>query len=334
MPAVSFRNVSKSYGDLHALKDISFDVAEGEIFGVVGTSGAGKSTLIRTVNGLETPTSGVVEVLGVEPAQLGVRDLSSLRAKVSMVFQHYNLLASRTVAENVAMPLLLAGVGKKEIDQRVAQSLELVGLAGRAGHRPRQLSGGQQQRVGIARALVTRPKILLCDEPTSALDPLTTDQILELIIKINAELGVTVLIITHQMDVVAKIADGVSVLESGELIEHGAVDKVFSKPQHPLTRRFVDTVVPSRLPEKVAADIASGRVGTAVRVTYREGAARDLITDLSSRFEVSISLLHATEAPLRRTTVGTLVLGITGTRAIEATNWASTITGLDVEVLS
>ena len=155
-----------------------------------------------------------------------------------------------------------------------------------------------------------------------------------MIIKINAELGVTVLIITHQMDVVAKIADGVSVLENGELIEHGAVDKVFSKPQHPLTRRFVDTVVPSRLPEKVAADIASGRVGTAVRVTYREGAARDLITDLSSRFEVSISLLHATEAPLRRTTVGTLVLGITGTRAIEATNWASTITGLDVEVLS
>lgn len=334
MQAVSFRNVSKNYGDLHALKNISLDVPEGEIFGVVGTSGAGKSTLIRTVNGLETPTSGVVEVLGVEPAKLGVKDLSNLRSNVSMVFQHYNLLASRTVAENVAMPLVLAGVPKNEINQRVAESLEMVGLADRAANRPKQLSGGQQQRVGIARALVTRPKILLCDEPTSALDPLTTDQILDLIVKINSELGVTVLIITHQMNVVAKIADGVAVLEYGELIESGSVEKVFSKPQQPLTRRFVDTVVPSRLPEDVADDIASGRAGTAVRVTYRERAARDLITDMSAKFGVSISLLNATEAPLRRTTVGTLVLGITGGKAIEAANWASGLEGLEVEVLS
>ena len=333
MAAVSFRNVSKSFGSLHALKDISFDVQEGQIFGVVGTSGAGKSTLIRTVNGLETPTSGVVEVLGVEPATLGVRELSKLRANVSMVFQHYNLLSSKTVAENVAMPLVLAGVGKKEIDTRVSEVLELVGLADRAGNRPKQLSGGQQQRVGIARALVTNPKILLCDEPTSALDPLTTEQILELIVKINAELGLTVLIITHQMDVVSRIADGVAVLENGGLLETGPVDEVFAAPQQPLTKRFVDTVLPSKLSDEIVQE-AKREEGVVVKLAYRERAARNLIADLGARFGVQVSMLHAAEAPLRRTIVGTLVLGLKGERAEAAAEWAAAQDGIDAEVLS
>lgn len=333
MAAVSFRNVSKSFGSLHALKDISFEVQEGQIFGVVGTSGAGKSTLIRTVNGLETPTSGVVEVLGVEPAQLGTRELSQLRANVSMVFQHYNLLSSKTVAENVAMPLVLAGVSKKEIDTRVAEVLELVGLADRAKNRPKQLSGGQQQRVGIARALVTNPKILLCDEPTSALDPLTTEQILELIVKINAELGLTVLIITHQMDVVSRIADGVAVLENGGLLENGPVDEVFAAPQQPLTKRFVDTVLPSQLSDEIVEE-AKREEGVVVKLAYRERAARNLIADLGEHFGVQVSMLHAAEAPLRRTIVGTLVLGLKGERATAAAQWAAAQDGIDAEVLS
>lgn len=333
MAAVSFRNVSKSFGSLHALKDISFEVQEGQIFGVVGTSGAGKSTLIRTVNGLETPTSGVVEVLGVEPAQLGTRELSQLRANVSMVFQHNNLLSSKTVAENVAMPLVLAGVSKKEIDTRVAEVLELVGLADRAKNRPKQLSGGQQQRVGIARALVTNPKILLCDEPTSALDPLTTEQILELIVKINAELGLTVLIITHQMDVVSRIADGVAVLENGGLLENGPVDEVFAAPQQPLTKRFVDTVLPSQLSDEIVEE-AKREEGVVVKLAYREHAARNLIADLGEHFGVQVSMLHAAEAPLRRTIVGTLVLGLKGERATAAAQWAAAQDGIDAEVLS
>lgn len=333
MAAVSFRNVSKSFGSLHALKDISFEVQEGQIFGVVGTSGAGKSTLIRTVNGLETPTSGVVEVLGVEPAQLGTRELSQLRANVSMVFQHYNLLSSKTVTENVAMPLVLAGVSKKEIDTRVAEVLELVGLADRAKNRPKQLSGGQQQRVGIARALVTNPKILLCDEPTSALDPLTTEQILELIVKINAELGLTVLIITHQMDVVSRIADGVAVLENGGLLENGPVDEVFAAPQQPLTKRFVDTVLPSQLSDEIVEE-AKREEGVVVKLAYRERAARNLIADLGEHFGVQVSMLHAAEAPLRRTIVGTLVLGLKGERATAAAQWAAAQDGIDAEVLS
>ncbi|WP_080791649.1 methionine ABC transporter ATP-binding protein [Corynebacterium pacaense] len=334
MSAVSFRDVSKSFGDLHALENVSFDVSEGQIFGVVGTSGAGKSTLIRTVNGLEKPTSGAVEVLGVEPAALGSRGLRELRSNVSMVFQHYNLLTSRTVADNVGMPLVLAGVGKAEIQRRVRESLDVVGLSDRAGHYPRQLSGGQQQRVGIARALVTNPKILLCDEPTSALDPLTTAQILDLIVDINAQLGLTVIIITHQMDVVAKIADSVAVLEHGRLIEHGEVEEVFSHPRAPLTRKFVETVVPTRLPESVVADIVAGRAGTVIRMAYREDAARLLLTELSESFGVTVQLLHATEAPLRRTRVGNLVLGLDGERAVDAASWANEQDGLDVEVLS
>lgn len=333
MPAVSFRNVSKSFGKLHALEDISFDVEQGQIFGVVGTSGAGKSTLIRTVNGLETPTAGVVEVLGVEPATLGARELRQLRANVSMVFQHYNLLSSKTVAENVAMPLVLAGVSTREINERVAKVLDLVGLADRAGNRPKQLSGGQQQRVGIARALVTNPKILLCDEPTSALDPLTTEQILELIVKINAELGLTVLIITHQMDVVAKIADGVAVLENGGLLETGPVDEVFAAPQKPLTQRFVDTVLPSKLSDEVVWE-AKRAEGVVVKLSYRDHAARNLIADLGERFGVQVSMLQAAEAPLRRSIVGTLVLSLTGARKKDAAQWAAEQEGIDAEVLS
>ena len=336
-PAVSFNNVSKAFGSgpeaVHALDGISFDIPEGSVYGVVGTSGAGKSTLIRTVNGLETITEGTVTVLGQQPSTLKPAGLRALRREVAMVFQHYNLIGSKTVAENVAMPLVLAQVPKAEIDTRVAEVLELVGLAERAAHRPAQLSGGQRQRVGIARALVTNPKILLCDEPTSALDPLTTSQILDLLVRINEELGVTILLITHQMNVIARIADTVAVLENGELVENGPVEGVFARPQAPLTQRFVETVVPQRLPESIIEDIEARPPQALARIVHSGGAARDLLGDLGRDFNVRATLLHAADAPLRRSTVGTLVLGLDDGDVAGALEWMQKQDGLTVEVL-
>lgn len=249
--AVVFDHVTKVFptreGSFTALDDISFAVPEGSVTGVVGTSGAGKSTLIRMVNGLETPSSGAVTVHGRNPAELGTSDLRELRRKVSMVFQSSNLLETKTVAENVATPLKLVKASKSEIERRTSEVLDMVGLSERAQHKPRQLSGGQRQRVGIARALITDPTLLLCDEPTSALDPLTTNQILDLVRNINEELGVTILIITHQIDVVARLADDIAVLSEGKLVESGPVAQVFANPQHELTSKFVDTVIPPEL---------------------------------------------------------------------------------------
>lgn len=249
--AVVFDHVGKVFptrdSSFAALDDISFTVPEGSVTGVVGTSGAGKSTLIRMVNGLETPSSGTVTVHGQQPASLSTSELRELRRNVAMVFQSVNLLETKTVAENVATPLKLIKTPKSEIERRTAEVLELVGLTDRADHKPRQLSGGQRQRVGIARALVTDPTMLLCDEPTSALDPITTSQILDLLRNINEELGVTILIITHQIDVIARLADNVAVLSEGRLVESGPVAQVFADPQHELTQKFVDTVIPPEL---------------------------------------------------------------------------------------
>lgn len=333
--AVSFHQVSRTYGDITALDGITFEVPRGSIFGVVGTSGAGKSTLLRTVNGLEKPTSGTVTVLGNQPADLGRRDLRRLRRDVSMIFQHYNLLGSKTVAENVGMPLVLAGLKQGEISTKVTEALERVGLADRADHKPRQLSGGQRQRVGIARALVTDPKVLLCDEPTSALDPLTTSQILDLLLNINEELGITILIITHQMDVIARIADDVAVLEAGRLIEKGPVDQVFAHPQEALTRRFVGTVVPQRLPEHVLQEVRHGTGGVLVRLVHTGGAARTVMRDVEKQFGVDVALINASDTLLRHSTVGTMVLAISGPPegVSHAMTWMNNQNGLSLEVL-
>lgn len=333
--AIVFDRVSKTFdtgsGAFTALDDISFTVPQGGVSGVVGTSGAGKSTLIRTVNGLETPTSGTVETLGVQPAALNPRQLRSLRSKVSMVFQNYNLLETKTVAQNVATPLVLAKVPKAEAKHRVAEALEMVGLADRAGHKPRQLSGGQRQRVGIARALVTNPSILLCDEPTSALDPLTTTQILDLLRQINSELGVTILLITHQMDVVARLADEVAVLEAGKLVEFGAVADVFADPQAPLTQRFVETVVPREIPDAVRAAISGGGYDRVVQLTHTGDAAAGVFTHLVSEFGVDAQLLTASGAELADTTVGTTVLGLRGGNTAAALSWLTQLDSVQVK---
>lgn len=334
-PAVAFEHVSKvfdtSSGDFTALDDITFTVPTGGISGVVGTSGAGKSTLIRTVNGLETPTSGTVTVLGRPPAELGAKQLRELRREVSMVFQNYNLLETKTVAENVATPLLLSKTPKAEVKSRVAEVLEMVGLSDRAQHKPRQLSGGQRQRVGIARALVTNPSILLCDEPTSALDPLTTTQILELLRDINAKLGVTILLITHQMDVVARLADSVAVLEAGKLVESGPVAEVFADPQATLTQRFVETVIPRAVPDSVHAAIERGDYDAVVQLIHTGNAVADVFSQLASRFGTEAHLLSSAETELADTSVGATILGLRADGSTdEALAWLDGLDGVTV----
>lgn len=313
--AVSFSHVSKTFesrnGRFKALDDVTFEVPSGSFFGVIGSSGAGKSTLIRTVNGLETPTGGTVTALGQNPADLNRHDLAALRHEIGMIFQHYNLLESKTIAQNVAIPLILAKVAKSDIEDRVARVLDLVGLKDRADHYPAQLSGGQCQRVAIARALVTNPKILLSDEATSALDPITTRQILDLLGNISEEYGITVLLITHQMSVIARACEDVVVMAHGHIIEQGKVSDVFSNPQSDLTKGFVETVVPRKLPDSLLQNIRSGNESSVVRVFYKNDAAKYLIRDIQTvTGSENVALLHAGENRLREVTLGQLVLGL------------------------
>jgi D-methionine transport system ATP-binding protein len=240
---IEFQQVHKSFRvggrEVAALQPLDLQIVEGEVFGIIGHSGAGKSTLIRLINGLERPSGGRVLVDGEDPGALDAAGLRALRRRIGMIFQHFNLLSSRTVAANVAFPLELAGTPQAEIASRVAELLARVGLNEHANKYPAQLSGGQKQRVGIARALACRPRILLCDEATSALDPQTTASVLALLAQINRELGLTVVLITHEMEVIRRVCDRVAVLDAGHLVESGQVAEVFLHPRHATTRRFV-----------------------------------------------------------------------------------------------
>lgn len=237
-------NLNKYYAgqdqQVHALKDIQLDIPQGHIFGIIGKSGAGKSSLIRSLNGLEQPSSGQILIHQQDLTQLKHAELIQLRQKIGMIFQHFNLMSAKTVWENVALPLKIAGVAKAEIASRVDHVLALVGLSEKAEHYPAQLSGGQKQRVGIARALVHQPEILLCDEATSALDPESTATILALLKKINQELGITIVLITHEMQVIRDICDEVVVIDHGEIVESGAVWSVFSNPQQQITQELLN----------------------------------------------------------------------------------------------
>ncbi len=240
---IELKNVSKQFktadGAVEALKNVSISVAEGDIFGIIGMSGAGKSTLVRCMNLLERPDSGTVEIDGVELCKLSERELRKMRREIAMIFQGFNLLMQKNCLKNVCFPLELEGVGRREAKKRALELLELVGLADKAGAYPAQLSGGQKQRVAIARALATGPRVLLCDEATSALDPTTTDSVLELIRDINKRLGITVVVITHQMNVVKSICKNVAVLDNGEVAEQGTVAEVLSNPKSVAARRLV-----------------------------------------------------------------------------------------------
>ncbi len=263
-PAIELRAVSKQFlieknGQKHefsAVLPTNLTIAQGEIFGIIGASGAGKSTLIRCVNLLERPSSGSVIVNGIELTALSEKQLIAERRHIGMIFQHFNLLHSRTTFENIALPLELAGVPKAKIHQKVQELLQLVGLKDRADTYPANLSGGQKQRVAIARALANDPKVLLCDEATSALDPATTQSILKLLKHINDTLGITILLITHEMDVVKKICDRVAVIDKGELIEQGSVSEIFANPKTDLAKEFIRSTFHIGLPDSYLASLS------------------------------------------------------------------------------
>ncbi|WP_343722992.1 methionine ABC transporter ATP-binding protein [Herbaspirillum seropedicae] len=275
---VALRGVGKTYvsaaGPVQALQDIDLEIAPGSIFGIIGRSGAGKSSLLRTINRLERPTSGRVEVDDVDLATLDETQLVALRRRIGMIFQHFNLLAAKTVFDNIALPLRVAGVPRAQITQRVHELLALVGLQDKADSYPRRLSGGQKQRVGIARALASGPEILLCDEATSALDPETTQSILQLLRDINRKLGITIILITHEMSVIREIADRVLVLEQGRVAELGEVWQVFGKPQHAATRALLAPLqhgLPQELQQALQPQAPAGRHERVLQLEFHGG---------------------------------------------------------------
>ncbi len=280
-----------------ALQDVNLHVARGQIYGVIGTSGAGKSTLIRCVNRLERPTTGHIFVNGQELTALEESHLVQVRRQIGMIFQHFNLLSSRTVFSNIALPLELEGIGHTEIKKRVMQLLDVVGLSDKKNAYPATLSGGQKQRVAIARALASHPAVLLCDEATSALDPATTRSILSLLKNINRDLGITILLITHEMAVVKRICDQVAVISEGRLVEQNSVSELFSHPQTLLARQFIQSTLHMDIPEDYASRMCTTRTADSFPLLRLEFTGRSVDVPLISRaarnFNVDISILSA-----------------------------------------
>ncbi|WED22477.1 methionine ABC transporter ATP-binding protein MetN [Vibrio sp. JC009] len=282
---------------INALKDINLTIPQGTIFGVIGSSGAGKSTLIRCVNMLEAPTSGKVVVDGVDLTKLSKAELSEARRNIGMIFQHFNLLSSRTVFENIALPLELAGKEQSHIEEKVSELLTLVGLADKRDTYPANLSGGQKQRVAIARALASDPKVLLCDEATSALDPATTQSILELLKEINRKLNITMLLITHEMDVVKSICHEVAIIGGGELVEKGSVGEIFAHPKTELAHEFIRSTLDLSIPDDYQARLQQERVAGSYPLVRLEftGATVDapLVSQISRKYNIDISILSS-----------------------------------------
>jgi D-methionine transport system ATP-binding protein len=325
---ISIKDVQKIFssknGQVKAVDDVNLEIKEGEIFGVIGYSGAGKSTLIRMLNGLELPTHGSVTVAGNEVSKIKGSKLRKARQEISMIFQHFNLLWSRTVRENIAFPLEIAGVTRQERLKRVDELIKLVGLEGREEAYPSQLSGGQKQRVGIARALANNPKVLLCDEATSALDPQTTDSILELLVDINERLGLTIVLITHEMHVIRKICHRVAVMEGGRIVEIGPVLDVFKNPKAVITKRFVQQVTePEETKETIDHLVDLYPKGKVVQLGFvGESAEQPLITNLIRHFQVTVNILQGKISQTQNGSYGTLFIHIDGeaeevTKAIE-----------------
>nr|WP_233167715.1 methionine ABC transporter ATP-binding protein [Xylophilus sp. ASV27] len=302
------------------MRGIDLHVPQGQIFGVIGRSGAGKSSLVRTINLLNRPTSGRVRVAGQDLTAMPDAQLRQARQGIGMVFQHFNLLASRTVYDNVALPLELAGMDAAAIRTRVMPLLDLVGLAALRERYPAQISGGQKQRVGIARALANRPQVLLSDEATSALDPETTRAILALLQQVNREFGLTVVLITHQMQVIKQIAQQVAVIDAGRIVEQGAVLEVFTRPQHATTRSLLDEVTPQALPESVLARLRSQLQGLpageacVLRIAFAGDAVADqpLLSELVRRFGVDLSVVHGQMDEIQGQPYGALALLLRG----------------------
>ncbi|GAF13067.1 methionine ABC transporter ATP-binding protein [Bacillus sp. JCM 19046] len=316
---IVFDGVSKSFQSnkqaITALDNVNLTIETGDIYGVIGFSGAGKSTLLRCVNQLEKPTSGAVWVDGKNLATLRNGALQKEKRSIGMIFQHFNLLQSKTVFDNVAMPLRLVRTSKAEVNQRVTELLSFVGLSDKAKSYPEQLSGGQKQRIGIARALATNPSILLCDEATSALDPETTSSILQLLKKVNREYKITILLITHEMAVVREVCHKVAVMEAGKVVESGSVPAVFASPQHETTKKFVQSVIPNTVPQSVlelVKKVEADQTVLEVSVSDQQPSTT-LISELTG-LGVSVDLLYASMNEVQGTSFGKLYIALKGSR--------------------
>ncbi|MBG4605909.1 methionine ABC transporter ATP-binding protein [Pseudomonas aeruginosa] len=313
---IEFHDVHKTYRvagrEIPALQPTRLNIQAGQIFGLIGHSGAGKSTLLRLINRLEEPSGGRILVEGEDVTALDAEGLRRFRQRVGMIFQHFNLLSSKTVADNIAMPLRLAGgFSRAEVDARVSELLARVGLADPARKYPAQLSGGQKQRVGIARALACRPSILLCDEATSALDPQTTASVLQLLAEINRELKLTIVLITHEMDVIRRVCDQVAVMDGGAIVEQGDVADVFLHPQHPTTRRFVFEA--ARVDEDARHDAFAHVPGLILRLTFRgEATYAPLLGTVARQTGVDYSILSGRIDRIKDTPYGQLTLALVG----------------------
>lgn len=309
-------NLVKTYGAgkeaFTVINHVSLKVEKGEIFGIIGRSGAGKSTLLRCVNLLARPDSGTVTVGGVELTRLNTRELQARRRKIGMIFQHFNLLSTLTARDNVAFPLRLEKMSRQEIRRRADELLELVGMSGHADKYPAQLSGGQKQRVGIARALATQPMLLLSDEATSALDPETTQSVLELLSRINRELGLTILLITHEMEVVKRIADYVAVIDAGRIVEQGGTFEVFSAPKHPTTRKLLSGIPGMQLPGYVQAhltDKSAATSKTVMRILFAgPHATEPILASLATEFGVRPNIMGGAVDEIAGRPFGTLIV--------------------------
>lgn len=315
---ISFENLSKRYEKkgqtFVALDNVTFKVNKGDVYGLIGFSGAGKSTLLRMVNALETPTEGKVFVKGVDLTSLKESKLRKIRKDIGMIFQEFNLLETKTVFDNIAIPLVLRHDNKQKIKARVEELLKFVGLEDKAKALPGELSGGQKQRVGIARALATEPEILLCDEATSALDPDTTESILNLLARVNKELNVTILFVTHTIRVVQKLCNKVAILEHGKLVENGSVIDIFSKPKSTIAKRFVETVIPSKIPESIVAELKKYEANyKVIRIFFHaEHATDDVIWQINAKLGVHTNVMFASVTELQGRVLSIITLQLTG----------------------
>lgn len=316
---ITLENINKVYSNgLHAVKDVNLKIEKGDIFGIIGLSGAGKSSLIRLINRLEEPTSGKININGEDILSLSKDKLLERRKKIGMIFQHFNLLSSKTVEENVAFSLEIAKWNKKDIAKRVAELLEIVGLEDKAKYYPSQLSGGQKQRVSIARALANNPDILLSDEATSALDPKTTKSILQLIKEIQAKFGLTVVMITHQMEVVKEVCNKVAIMSGGEIVEEGEIHHIFTEPKSPITKELI-----AYIQDEVEFDYFKTKGKYIINVKFLGSSAQEpIISRVIKEYGIDVSILGGAIDKLSTMKVGHLFLELSGSieaqeRAIE-----------------
>ena len=314
---IEFKNISKHYQlkgqTIRALDQINLSVPDGSIFGIIGYSGAGKSTLIRLINLLERPNEGQVIINQKDFTALDARSLRQERANIGMIFQHFNLLQTKTVAANIEMPLKLLGFSKAEREKRLNELLEFIDLKHKKDAFPDELSGGQKQRVGIARALANHPKILLCDEATSALDPQTTKSVLELLKKINKEQGITIVMVTHEMDVIETVCDYVAVMEQGKVIESGSTLEIFSQPQHSTTKTFIQTVLQQQLPVKILNNLENQNHHSIYSLQFLGTSAQETVVQAAiKQFDISLNILFANMTEIHGAVIGQMFVQLLG----------------------